>query len=609
MAQVIQPEEWVQGLDDNRLLPGRYTTGLFTGNIQGSNKSIANNPAACRVWDIQIPDYITDYDDRRLNGHNNLSGVSGFNADGRDGWGASAYGVFQDVKFDSRVYTMGRHRSVAFRIFDEMQYDGAIGEWGTATTSNVVTPGQALMQTAALISKTRDLWEQEILGPDIDKYNLFAVLNGHISGRWVQDNPDVVFEDQGQWVAQPGPVQGQAIPPRFAPIHCIEWDDNNIPLMLQTIKVTWNNLFIPQDNRVIMIDPMYEYPLLMALTGKGVPATEAAYSDIQNGSFTRLMGWEFNFEIPSQYWPHLYVDDNLNVVHSATGTAAYDQYLLSTNHEADGDKQLMLELADADRMNRPNYIKTVWNATTGKFEKIVTNYPLGMPSATDYMGTKIVIPDGVDNYALPTDYPWTAPGSGYGLPENTAAAGSAPNGYTGPQGTIVRRQVIGCAVYRKAAQLSQEYSEMLTGEGGTRGKFTEVVMDVKYDAWVIESLSHGILPIIDAKENTGVPGIPVKVIEPIPEAPQPEPAVTEFSVDPATASIETGEQFTPIVTVQGTGAFDKGWTAMSSNSGIATVDENGVITGIAQGSATITFRSIGDTQLTDTVEVTVTARV
>ena len=60
MAQVIQPEEWVQGLDDNRLLPGRYTTGLFVGNIMGSNKSIANNPNACRVWDIQIPDYITE---------------------------------------------------------------------------------------------------------------------------------------------------------------------------------------------------------------------------------------------------------------------------------------------------------------------------------------------------------------------------------------------------------------------------------------------------------------------------------------------------------------------------------------------------------------------
>lgn len=523
MAQVIQPEEWVQGLDDNRLLPGRYTTGLFVGNIMGSNKSIANNPAACRVWDIQIPDYITDYDDRRLNGHANIAGAQGFNADGKDGWGASAYGVFQDVKFDSRVYTMGRHRSVAFRIFDEMQYSGAIGEWGTATTSNVVSHGQALMQTAALISKTRDLWEQEILGPDIDKYNLFAVLNGHISGRWVQNNPDQIFSDDGQWVAQPGTVQGQAIPPRFAPIHCIEWDDENIPLMLQTIKVTWNNLFIPQDNRVIMIDPFYEYPLLMALTGKGVPATEAAYSDIQNGSFTRLMGWEFNFEIPSQYWPRLYVDANLNVVHSANGQAAYDQMMRSVAVTTDaqgnpiGDRKLMMELVESDRMNRPNYVKTVWDATNGVFKKVVTNYPLGMPSASDYMGVPLTVADGTANvnaaYSAPSTYPWAAPGSGYGLGATAVdPSGTSVTGQTGPSGNITRAQVIGVAVYRKAAQLSQEYSEMVTGEGGTRGKFTECCMDVKYDAWVIESLSHGILPIIDVQENTGVFAIPVKIV-------------------------------------------------------------------------------------------------
>jgi len=526
MAQVIQPEEWVQGLDDNRLLPGRYTTGLFVGNIMGSNKSIANNPAACRVWDIQIPDYITDYDDRRLNGHGNVTGATGFNVDGKDGWGASAYGVFQDVKFDSRVYTMGRHRSVAFRIFDEQQYSGAIGEWGTSSTSNVVTPGQALMQTAATIAKARDLWEQEILGPDIDKYNLFAVLNGHISGRWVQTNPDQVFSDDGQWVAQPGPVQGQAIPPRFAPIHCIEWDDENIPLLLQNIKVTWNNLFIPQDNRIILVDPFYEYPLLKALTGAGVPATDSAYADIQNGSFTRLMGWEFNFEIPSAYWPRLYVDANLNVVHSANGQATYDQYMRSISHAGEGDKQLMLELADADRMNRPNYVKTIWDKTNKVFKKVVTNYPLGMPAETPYMGNAITVADGTaavnTAYSSPATYPWSAPGSGYGLGANTAGAGNPPNGYTGPSGTISRVQVIGLALYKKAAQLSQEYSEMVTGEGGTRGKFTECCMDVKYDAWVIESLSHGILPIIDVKENTGEFAIPVKVVS-MPEETTTEP--------------------------------------------------------------------------------------
>lgn len=580
MAQVIAPEVWQEGIDDNRLLPGRYTTGKFIGN--GVN--IANNGEACRVWDIQVTDYITDYDDRRING------LSGKNAEGRDGWGASAYGVFQDVRFDSRIYTMGRHRSIAMRLFDEQQYEGGIGEWGTATTSNVVTPGQALMKTAAQMSKAKDIWQQQVLGPDIDKYNLFAILNGHISGRWVQNDPDQIFSDDGQWIAQPGMVQGQAIPPRFAPIHAIEWDDDNIPLLLQTIKVTWNNLFIPQDNRIIMIDPFYEYRLLAALTGKGLPATEGAYNDLKNGSFTRLMGWDFDFTVPTQYWPHLYLDDNLNVVHSADGKAAFDSVINSIAGGDNPDLILQNQLAAADRMNRPNYIRTVWDNATGSFKKVVTNYPLGMPSASPYFGESHK--NDYQNYGEPDTYPFTAPGSGYGL-----------DNPTGPQGAIVRRQVIGCAVYKKAAQLSQEYSEMVTDEGRTRGKFTEMCMDVKYDAWVIESLSHGILPIVDAKENTGDFAIPVEVVKPKAV----EPKVTALTVTPDTLSISVGQQAALDVRITGEGAFDKDYKAMSSDASKAIVSPDGVVQGIAAGSATITVVSVGDPTKTATVAVTVTA--
>lgn len=528
MAQVIAPEVWQEGIDDNRLLPGRYTTGLFTG----SGVKIANNNEACRVWDMQVTDYITDYDDRRING---LIGPKQ-NTQGVDGWAASAYGVFQDVRFESRVYTMGRHRSVAMRIFDEMQYAGDIGYWGDAARSSVVTNGNALMKTAAILSKAKDLWSQEVLGPDIDKYNLFAVLNGHISGRWVQNNPDQIFSDEGTWVAQPGMVEGQAIPPRFAPIHAIEWHDDYIPELLQNLRVTWNNLFIPEDSRVILLDPFYQIRLMQALTGNGIPATDQAYSDVRDGNFTKLMGWDFRFDIPTQYWPRLYLDENLNVVHSADGTAPYDQLMLSTNHDADGAKKLMLELADADRMNRPNYVRTIWDKAAGKFRKVLTNYPLGMPAATDYMGTAVevartdwgTVPDSLDptaagkipaadellytTYGVAEDgaYPWTGPGAGYGLPAGTQYAGGTVGG---PVGEIDRYQVIGLALYQKAAQLSQEYSSMVTDEGRTRGKFTEMVFDVKYDAWVIEGLSHGIIPIIDAASNTGTFAIPVKIVE------------------------------------------------------------------------------------------------
>ena len=528
MAQVIAPEIWQEGIDDNRLLPGRYTTGLFTG----SGVPIANNVdgpnSACRVWDIQVTDYITDYDDRRINGLANLTGASNFNENGRDGWGASAYGVFQDVRFDSRVYTMGRHRSIAMRIFDEAQYSGPIGSWGDATTSSITTNGQALMKTAQLLSRAKDIWSAEVLGPDIDKYNLFAVMNGHISGRWVAKTSSADYTDQvmdgnashGTWIAQPGPVEGQAIPPRFAPIHCIEWDDSNIPLLLQNIKVTWNNLHIPQDSRVIIIDPMYEYMLLSALTGKGIPATEAAYNDVKNGSFTKLMGWDFRFDIPSEYWPKLYVDDNLNVVHSAAGTMACDKLINSIPGGDDPNFILQNQLVASHRMGVNNYVRTVWNSSTGTFDKVLTNYPLGQPSAVPYYGSAVNLSDGdpsVDElYAQPTTYPWSAPGAGYGLhPYGTTGV---PQGSTatGPvltkTGSAALVQVIGCAVYTKAAQLSQEYSEMVTDEGRTRGKFTEMVMDIKYDAWVIESLSHGILPIIDAQPNTGTFSIPVSIV-------------------------------------------------------------------------------------------------
>lgn len=517
MAQPIAPEIWQKGISDNRLLPGRYTTGLFVGNTGVQN--IANNPQACRVYDIVVSDYITDYDDRRINGH------AGTNTEGRDGWGASAYGVFQDVHFDTHIYTMSRHRSMAMRVFDEVQYYGANGKWGTASESYAMSDGQALMKTAEKLNEAKSLWEQSVLGPDIDRYTIFAVCNGHMCGRLVGkveggvDYNDQIFDgnpDHYEWIAQPGMMQDQPIAPRFAPIHCIDWDDENVPLLLSTIKVAWNNLFIPQDNRVILIDPAYEYRLLMALTGSGVPATDSAYSDLQNGSFTRLMGWEFNFEIPSEYYPQLYVDANNNVVHSADGTAAYDSIINSVAADSTKSKHYNLtrQLIEADRMNRFNFVRTVWNAESGKFENIVTNYPLGMPSAAPYYGEAKQLYKGDELHTVfsaeDIDYPFVQEGAGYGLyPKGKGTEGAQA---TGPVGDIKKRQVIGIALYRKAAQLSQEYSEMQTDEGKTRGKFTEMVFDVKYDAWVIDNLSAGIMPILEttADESTLTFAIPVK---------------------------------------------------------------------------------------------------
>ena len=528
MAQPIAPEVWQEGINDPRFLPGRKTRGMFTGN---GIKGIANNGEACRVWDINISDYITDYDDRRINGH------KGTNTDGHDGWGASAWGVFQDVRFSSRVYTMGRHRSTALRVFDEMQYAGPIGTWGDTTKSNVITNGQALMKTAAIISKAKDLWQKEVLDPDVDKYNLFAVLSGHISGRLVGNSAqynDQIFDGNAahyKWVAQPGSEEGSALPPRFAPIHGIKWDDENVAQMLQNIKVTWNNLNIPTDNRVIYLDQFYEINLMRALTGAGIPATEAAYSDVKEGTFTRLMGWDFDFSIPENYWPKLYFDNNLNVCHGTaenpeaeTGYTALGNVDKFINSIAgtEGNTKLLEELIAADRMSQLNFVRTTWNGT--KFVKTIRNYPLGQPWADGFydQSSEIVATgdagaatgagnttlNGFDSeFASPTTYPFTEPGGGYGLKQSQVAVPA-----TGYDGTPTLQKVIGLALYRPSAQLSQEYSDMRTEDGGTRGKFTEMVFDVKYDAWVIEQYAAGILPIIKGEASSPAFGLPVSIV-------------------------------------------------------------------------------------------------
>ena len=588
-------------IQDNRLLPARYSIGIFTG--KGVN--IANNQEAYAYDDILVSDRIFDYDDRRLNGLANVAANTGFNADGRDGWGASAYGPFQTVRFTRRVFTSGQHKSIAWRVFDEKQYKGDIGYFGNESQSSAYTGGEAYMSTAETINKAKSIWDKEILGPHIDKYNFFAIANGHISGRFVQThaNEGAMFDCDGQWIASPGPYEGLSFPPEFAPIKAIEWDSLNVRPLLNAIDVAWTNLFIPEDNRVILLDKAYKDDLLSNLIGVpgSVPATEKAYDALVEGRFERFYGWDFDFSIPSQYYPKVYLDANNNVVHSPTGTAAFDMVINSIN-APDGVLKLQNELSESARTRATNYIGTYYDATNKQFRNVVTNYPLAMPSSVPYYGTPESVYEEDVNWGVPAgtaldptatvdSFPWQGyPGQGIGQP-------------TGPVGPITRRQVIGMAVYRPAAQLGEEYGAMETDRGKTRGKFTELVFDVKHDAWVIPQYSHGILLIVDSQENVGTPTIKVESIT----QPSTEPTITAITAEPATMSLRAGMNGYPAVTVAGTGKFDKGWTAVSGTPAVATVSPDGVITAVAAGSATITFTSTGDSTKTDTVEVTVTA--
>lgn len=634
MAQPISPQIWNKAaLADNRLLPARYSIGIFTG--KGVN--IANNEEAYAYDDILVSDRIFDYDDRRLNGLANVSGNSTFNADGRDGWGASAYGPFQTVRFTRRVFTSGQHKSIAWRVFDEKQYAGGIGQWGDASQSTAYTGGESYLSTAETINKAKSIWDKEILGPHIDKYNFFAIANGHISGRFVQTNAEkgAMFDCEGTWVASPGPYEGLSYPPEFAPIKAIEWDSLNVRPMLNAIDVAWTNLFIPEDNRVILLDKAYKDDLLSNLIGVPgtVPHTDKAYDALVEGRFERFYGWDFDFSIPSQYYPKVYLDANNNVVHSASGTAAYDAILNSIS-APDGVLKLQNELAAAARVRATNYIGTYYDTTNKVFVNEITNYPMSMPSGSPYYGTAETVnennvdwgvPYGGSNTSPKSDkavdsFPWQGyPGQGIASP-------------TGPVSPIVRRQVIGMAVYRPAAQLGEEYGYMETDRGKTRGKFTELVFDVKHDAWVIPQYSHGILLIVDAEENVGEPAVPVKVVGgtvnsnvEFPETLNVAPAsdatfpvsgtvdtrqsqVYGISISDATKTVANGSTFKPTVTVTGYGDFDQGFTATSGTVSVATVADDGTITVVADsGTSVITYASRQDPTKTVTCTVTATA--
>lgn len=84
--------------------------------------------------------------------------------------------------------------------------------------------------------------------------------------------------------------------------------------------------------------------------------------------------------------------------------------------------------------------------------------------------------------------------------------------------------------------------------------------------------------------------------------------VTGVSLDKHTASVEQGGTDTLTATVTPNNATDKSVTWTSSNTSVATVDANGVVTGVAPGSATITVKTT-DGNYTDSCAYTVSAAV
>ena len=83
-------------------------------------------------------------------------------------------------------------------------------------------------------------------------------------------------------------------------------------------------------------------------------------------------------------------------------------------------------------------------------------------------------------------------------------------------------------------------------------------------------------------------------------------AVTSIELNEHTLDLTTGSSATLTATVKPDDATNKNVTWESSDPKVATVDENGKVTAVKQGTATITVKSVSNNTVTDTCEVTVT---
>ena len=177
--------------------------GMFTGSEIKPNP----NARSIRVPDIRVDDYIVDADFARI-GADHYSG-SEFTTEWKNGI----------PPIEWRTYSMSRHRSFGFTVFDEqLRY--------TPIKNIVQEYTGRKMQTTVL--------------RDHDKYCLLAAVSGHMTGKLVPRTPaDAVgpvtagvhqiactgIAADYKWIAEPGEDYDNEIQPSFATIKGMYLDD------------------------------------------------------------------------------------------------------------------------------------------------------------------------------------------------------------------------------------------------------------------------------------------------------------------------------------------------------------------------------------------------
>ena len=287
--------------------------GMFTGSDIKPNP----NARSIRVPDIRVDDYIVDADFSRI-GADHYSG-SEFTNEWKNGI----------PPIEWRTYSMSRHRSFGFTVFDEQLRFSPI--------KNIVQEYTGRkMQTTVL--------------RDHDKYCLLAACLGHMTGKLVPrtaaDTPGPALADAARvactgnaqdykWVAEPGEDSDNQIQPSFATIKGMYLNDADPLSTLDALTLlfsdNWFDTNFGNSERFLLITSALELVFINALIDKGA-GTESAFKlykdgDISGANAAGYLGtlkgsWKL-VKIHPEFLPKVYTDTNLVVDPVAnSGTAS-----------------------------------------------------------------------------------------------------------------------------------------------------------------------------------------------------------------------------------------------------------------------------------------------
>jgi hypothetical protein len=292
--------------------------GMFTGSEIKPNP----NARSIRVPDIRVDDYIVDADFTRI-GADHYSG-SEYTSEWKNGI----------PPIEWRTYSMSRHRSFGFTVFDEQLRYSPI--------KNIVQEYTGRkMQTTVL--------------RDHDKYCLLAACLGHMTGKLVPrttaDTPGpgtagahrIACTGSAQdykWVAEPGEDYDNQIQPSFATIKGMYLDNSDALATLDALTLlfsdNWFDSNFGNSERFLLITSALELVFINALIDKGA-GTESAFKlykdgDISGAQASGYLGtlkgsWKL-VKIHPEFLPKVYTDTNLvvdPVANSATASRTLRQ--------------------------------------------------------------------------------------------------------------------------------------------------------------------------------------------------------------------------------------------------------------------------------------------